>query len=388
MNENKDTRRIYLDNNATTPIDPRIMEVMSHCYKENFGNPSSIHWFGQNAKKALDDAREKVAAFINATPSEIIFTSSGTEADNLALLGIAQARKDFSRNKIIISEIEHHAILRTADTLETDGFIIIKAPVNQEGMVDITALEQLVDDKVLLVSIMTANNETGVIQPISRIAELAHSQGALLHTDAVQAAGKIELSIEKMGCDLMSLSAHKIYGPKGIGALYLNKKTTIHPCLYGGSQERGRRAGTENIAHIAAFGKACELCLEEYHERDIINRLRDTMQNRITRAINNAVIHGKNAARIPNTLSIGFPGIDAEALVIHLDLKGIAVSTGAACSSGIIEPSHVLRAMRVPKELLLSTIRISLGRFSTEEELNNACAILISVIEQLKLNSP
>jgi len=377
-------KRIYLDNNATTPLDERVFKEMEPYYKEYYGNPSSIHWFGQVAKKAIDEAREKVASFIAAKPSEIIFTSSGTEADNLALFGIANAYSSSKRKKIIISAIEHHAILHSAEELKERGFEIIMAPVNAFGVIDLMKLKEMIDGEVLLISVMASNNETGVVQPIKEIAELAKSAGAIFHTDAVQAAGKIPINVKELGCSLLSLSAHKMYGPKGIGALYLSNEINISPILFGGGQERGRRAGTENVAHIVGFGKACELSMNNKEEIERIRKLRDKLENSILANVKDAKINGKEANRVCNTINISFPNIDAEALVINLDLKGIAVSTGAACSSGKVEISHVLKAMNLPKEYLLSTIRISIGRFNTEEEINYAAEEISKSVELMR----
>lgn len=376
--------RIYLDYNATTPVDSRVLEAMMDYYHAIFGNPSSIHWYGQSAKKVLDEARDKVASFIKAKPAEIVFTGSGTEADNLALFGVANMYRNSGKTKVIISAIEHHAVLNAAEELQRNGFEVIKIPVNLDGVIDVERLKALVDDSVLMISIMMANNETGVIQPVEEIAKIAQEKGIIFHTDAVQAAGKIDVDVERIGCLLLTLSAHKMYGPKGIGALYINQKVKIHPMLFGGGQERGRRAGTENLAGIVGFGKSCEICLQEYNERERIKFLRDKLENILLNSLSYAVVHGRNVLRVPNTMSVSFVGVDAEALVIDLDLHKVAVSTGAACSSGSIEPSHVLSAMNLPPEQLMSTIRISIGRFTTEDEINQAAQIIISSAEKIK----
>lgn len=376
--------RIYLDYNATTPVDSRVLEAMMDYYHAIFGNPSSIHWYGQSAKKVLDEARDKVASFIKAKPTEIVFTGSGTEADNLALFGVANMYRNSGKTKVIISAIEHHAVLNAAEELQRNGFEVIKIPVNLDGVIDVERLKALVDDSVLMISIMMANNETGVIQPVEEIAKIAQEKGIIFHTDAVQSAGKIDVDVERIGCLLLTLSAHKMYGPKGIGALYINQKVKIHPMLFGGGQERGRRAGTENLAGIVGFGKSCEICLQEYNERERIKFLRDKLENILLNSLSYAVVHGRNVLRVPNTISVSFVGVDAEALVIDLDLHKVAVSTGAACSSGSIEPSHVLSAMNLPPEQLMSTIRISIGRFTTEDEINQAAQIIISSAEKIK----
>jgi len=376
--------RIYLDYNATTPVDPRVLESMIAYHHTIFGNASSIHWYGQCAKKAIEDAREKVAAFIKAKPSEVVFTGSGTEADNLALFGIANLYREGKRRKIIISAVEHHAVLNAANELKRSGFQVVRIPVNTDGIIIMDKLYELLDDSVLMVSVMMANNETGVVQPVEAIGKIANERGIIFHTDAVQAAGKISIDVESIGCSLLSLSAHKMYGPKGVGALYVNQRLRVYPILFGGGQERGRRAGTENIAGIVGFGKACELCMDEYTERDRIRYLRDRLESYLLNNVKGAVVHGKNVARVPNTISISFIGVDAEALVIDLDLNKVAVSTGAACSSGSIEPSHVLAAMSLPKNQLSSTIRISIGRFTTEEEINDAAQIISSSVEKIK----
>lgn len=376
--------RIYLDYNATTPVDPRVLEVMIGYYHAIYGNPSSIHWYGQIAKKVIDEAREKVASFIKAKSTEIVFTGSGTEADNLALFGIANMYRSSKKTKVIISAIEHHAVLNAAEELQRNGLQVIKVPVNSDGVIDMEKLRFLVDDSVLMISIMMANNETGVVQPVEEIAKIAQEKGIIFHTDAVQAAGKINIDVERIGCSLLTISAHKMYGPKGIGVLYINQKVKIYPMLFGGGQERGRRAGTENLAGIVGFSKACEICLQEYNERERIKYLRDKLENILLNSLSYAVVHGRNVLRVPNTISVSFVGVDAEALVIDLDLHKVAVSTGAACSSGSIEPSHVLSAMNLPPEQLMSTIRISIGRFTTEDEINQAAQIIILSAEKIK----
>ena len=376
--------RIYLDYNATTPVDPHVLEVMIGYYHAIYGNPSSIHWYGQIAKKVIDEAREKVASFIKAKSTEIVFTGSGTEADNLALFGIANMYRSSKKTKVIISAIEHHAVLNAAEELQRNGLQVIKVPVNSDGVIDMEKLRFLVDDSVLMISIMMANNETGVVQPVEEIAKIAQEKGIIFHTDAVQAAGKINIDVERIGCSLLTISAHKMYGPKGIGVLYINQKVKIYPMLFGGGQERGRRAGTENLAGIVGFSKACEICLQEYNERERIKYLRDKLENILLNSLSYAVVHGRNVLRVPNTISVSFVGVDAEALVIDLDLHKVAVSTGAACSSGSIEPSHVLSAMNLPPEQLMSTIRISIGRFTTEDEINQAAQIIILSAEKIK----
>ncbi|HEY1262657.1 MAG TPA: cysteine desulfurase family protein, partial [Terriglobales bacterium] len=334
-------RRVYLDNNATTPVLPEILDAMRPWFGERFGNASSIHHHGQEARAAVERARESVAALLSCRASEIVFTSGGTEADNLAITGLVQPG-----DHVISSTIEHHAVLNTCKHLEESGCDVTYAPVDRSGRVDPDDVKHALLPATKLISIMTANNETGVIQPVEEIGRIAAEADVYFHTDAVQAAGKIPLDVKRIGCDLLSISGHKMHAPQGIGALYVRKGTLLQPMLHGGRHERSRRAGTENVPGIVALGKAAELAKQGLNgEVGKIGVLRDRIEQTILGNIEATGVNGAGALRVPNTASIYFDYIEGEALVIALDLKGLAASTGAACSSGAIEPSHVLTAM-------------------------------------------
>lgn len=382
-------KRIYLDNNATTPVHPEVLEAMLPYFKEIFGNPSSIHWFGQQAHIAVENAREKVAELIGADDtSEIIFTSGGTEANNLAIKGVAFALKE-KGNHIITSQIEHHAVLNPCKNLEKFGFEITYLPVDKYGIVDLEALKKSISPKTILVSIMFANNEVGTIQPIEEISKICQKNGVYFHTDAVQAVGKIHIDVKKLGINMLSLSAHKIYGPKGVGALYIKKGTRIQPILHGGHHEKNRRAGTENVSGIVGLGKACEIAKRDI-EQEIKNLtyLRDKLWKGISEKIDNVQLNGHPEKRLPNTLNVSFKYIEGESILLNLDLKGVAVSTGSACTSGTLEPSHVLEAMGVDPVFSQGAIRFSLGRENTEEEIDYVVNILPEIVSKLRAMSP
>lgn len=373
-------RRIYLDHNATTPLAPRALDVMAAVLREDYGNPSSLHWFGQRARGALDVARGQVAALIGAQPNEIVFTGSGTEADNLALRGVAGMAKE-PRRKVLYSAIEHHAIVNTAKALAEEGVPAEAVRVGQDGRLHLEDLEARLDDHVALVSVMLANNETGVIQPVAEVARLAHARGALVHCDAVQAAGKIPIDVRALGVDLLTVSAHKLYGPKGAGALYIKRGTRLRALLRGGSQEKNRRAGTENVAAIAGMGEAAALATERLAEEAVREAaLRDALEARLL-AIPGTRVNGEGP-RVPNTTNVSFEGIEAESLLMALDLAGVAVSTGAACAAGAVEPSHVLRAMGLPMARIEGSLRFSLGRGTTEEDLRLAADKVAEAVER------
>ena len=363
-------RRVYLDHNATTPLDPRALEAMTAVLREDFGNPSSLHWFGQRARGVLDVARGQVAALLGAGPNEVVFTGSGTESDNLALRGVAGMAKA-PRNKILYSAIEHHAIVNTARALGEEGVPVQAIRVGTGGLVDLDDLDRHLDESTALVSVMLANNETGVIQPVAEIARRAHAKGALLHCDAVQAAGKIPIDVRALDADLLTVSAHKFYGPKGAGALYVKRGTRLRALLRGGSQEKNRRAGTENVAAIVGMGEAAALAAARLHEEAARETaLRDALQARLLE-IPGARVNGEGP-RVPNTVNVSFEGIEAESLLMALDLAGVAVSTGAACAAGAVEPSHVLRAMGLPMARIEGSLRFSIGRGTTEDDLRYA----------------
>jgi len=362
--------RIYLDNSATTPIAPEVFQVMMSALKEKFGNPSSLHWAGQEAKSSIEDARNTIAREIGALPEEIIFTSGATEANNLALMGTLSFSAA-EKKQILVSAIEHHSVLHVVRELEKKGVEVTYLPVDENGIVDSSLVEQFIQPFTILISIMMVNNEVGSIQRIAEIGKLAHEQNILMHTDAVQAIGLHKIDVNELNVDLMSISAHKIYGPKGIGALYIKKGTLMQAILFGGPQEMGLRAGTENVSGILGFGKAVGL-LADHRTGDYVHiqELKDRLINGLSQSIKNIHFNGSPEGTSPHILSVSFPGVDGEALLVHLNKLGIAVSMGSACNSKSIEPSHVLLAMGMSKELMSGTIRISLGRFSTEEEVD------------------
>jgi len=372
--------RVYLDHNATTPLDPRVLAAMLPILNEGFGNPSSLHWFGQRARAAVEEARAQVASLIGAAPAEVVFTASGTEADNLALRGVA-ARAHEPRRKLVVTAIEHHAVLNTVRALAEEGFRVETVRVDAQGRVDLDDLRARVDDRTALLSIMLANNETGVVQPVAEAARFARERGALVHCDAVQAAGKVEVDVRALDVDLLTLSAHKIYGPKGVGLLYVRRGTPMQPLVRGGAQERNRRAGTENVAGIVGFGAAALLARESLEADGArLRALRDRFEAELL-SIPGAARNGAEP-RVPNTTNVSFAGTEAEGLLMALDLVGVAVSTGAACAAGGIEPSHVLRAMSLPPERVQASLRFSLGRSTTEAQLTRAAEGVRTAVER------
>jgi cysteine desulfurase len=371
--------RIYLDHNATTPLDPRVLDAMMPVLQEGFGNPSSIHWFGQQARASLDAARGEVARLIGAAPAEIVFTASGTEADNLGLRGVAGMARE-PRRKLLYAAFEHHAVVNTAKALADEGWPVEAVRVTPGGVLDLDDLGARLDERTALVCLMRANNETGALQPVAEAARLAHERGALVLCDGVQAAGKVPLDVRELDVDLLALSAHKLYGPKGVGALYVKRGTRLRPWVRGGSQERNRRSGTENVAGIVGFGRAAALAREELvSEAARLQGLRDGLEDRLL-AIPGARRNGE-AVRVPNTANLSFEGIEAESLVMALDLMGIAVSTGAACAAGAVEPSHVLRAMGLPAERVQGSLRFSLGRGTTEGQVARAAEAVAQAVD-------
>lgn len=381
-------RRVYLDNNATTPLAAEVYEAMKPYSLEEYGNASSIHWYGQRAKAAVEAAREQVARLINARPSEIVFTSGGTESDNAAIFGVVEAARSETKH-VITTSIEHHAVLNAAKALEKRGVRVTYVRVGSSGVVDPQDVERAIRPDTVLISVMHANNELGTLQPIEEIGRIARENDIYFHTDAVQSVGKIPVDVEKLGVDLLSLSAHKLHGPKGVGALYIRKGTILKPLLYGGHHERDRRPGTENVPGIFGLGKAAELALGHMSEEATrLAALRDHLEEGILRNIPLVTVNGDRARRLPTTTNISFDYIEGEGFVIAMDLKGIACSTGAACSSGSLEPSHVMSAVGKTPEQARSSIRFSLGRFNTPEDIDHALDILPDVVEHLRAVSP
>ena len=377
--------RIYFDHNATTPPDQSVVEVMTTVLEEDFGNASSVHYFGQRAKARMDDARSALGGLIGAEPSEIVFTSGGTEADNFALRGAAEALEPTGRRHLIASAIEHEAVLVTLKALARRGWKTTLLPVGQTGIVDPDALSAALTDETAIVSVMHANNELGTIQPIAELASRAHAKGALFHTDAVQSVAKIPVDVAALGVDLLSLSAHKFNGPKGAGALWIKRGTRITAILTGGKHERTRRAGTENVPALAGMGAAAKLAVGKMAaEGARLAALRDRLEREVLAAIPGTAVNGALEPRVPNTTNLSFDGIEAESLLIALDLQGIAVSTGSACSSGTLEPSHVLRAMGLPAHRTQNSIRISLGQGNTEAQVDSFLELLPAVVGKLR----
>ncbi|MGH9410944.1 MAG: cysteine desulfurase family protein [Vicinamibacterales bacterium] len=377
--------RAYFDHNATTPPDPLVVEAVVRALRDTFGNPSSVHHYGQRAKAVLDDARADVAALVGAEAAEIVFTSGGTEADNLALRGAADALEPTGRRQLITTTIEHEAVLNTAKALARRGWTVTHLPVDRSGIVSPAALASAIGPETALVSVMHANNEIGTIQPIADLAAIAHEHGALVHTDAVQSAGKIPIDAAALGVDLLSLSAHKFNGPKGTGALWIRRGVRLVATMTGGKHERNRRGGTENVPGIAGMGVAARLARAKLvGESPRVAALRDRLERGVLERVPGTSVNGDAAARVPNTTNISFDGVEAESLLIALDLEGFAVSTGSACSSGTLEPSHVLRAMGFSSHRTQNSIRFSLGAGNTQEEVEQLIAKLPAVVEKLR----
>ena len=378
-------QRIYLDHNATTPVDPTVADAMTAVLREEFGNPSSVHHFGQRAKAAIDQARTAVGLLIGADPSEVVFMSCGTESDNLAIRGAAEALDRTGRRHLITTTIEHEAVLNTVKALGKRGWTTTLLPVDATGIVSAAVLRDALTDETAVVSVMHANNEIGTIQPIEELARLAHERGALFHADAVQSAGKIAVDIRRLGVDLLSISAHKFYGPKGIGALWIRRGLRLNPILTGGKQERSRRAGTENVAGIVGMGVAAGAARLKMNDEAVrLSMLRDRLEEGILRTVPGTLINGERGSRVPNTTNISFDRIEAESLLIALDLDGVAVSTGSACSSGTLEPSHVLKAMGFSPHRAQNSIRFSLGAGNTESDVDRVISIIRGVVEKLR----
>ena len=377
--------RIYLDHNATTPPHPSVVDRMAAALRDQFGNPSSVHHFGQMAKASLDEARSAVAALLGADPSEIVFTSGGTESDNFAIRGVAEALAVTNRRHLIATGIEHEAVLNTLKALARRGWDVTLLPVDESGIVSPDALREALTDQTALVSVMHANNEIGTVQPIAELARLAKARGAAFHTDAVQSAGKIPVDVKALGVDLLSLSAHKFYGPKGAGALWVRRGLRLLPPITGGKQERSRRAGTENVAGIVGLGVAAQLARAKMSEEaGRLAPLRDRLEEGVLAAVPGTAVNGARSPRVPNTTNISFDRVEAESLLIALDLAGIAVSTGSACSSGTLEPSHVLKAMGLSVHRTQNSIRFSLGAANTDADVDRVIAVLPGIVDKLR----
>jgi cysteine desulfurase len=378
-------RRVYLDNNATTPVLPAVLEAMQAYFGEHFGNASSIHHHGQETRAAVERARESVAALLGCRASEIVFTSGGTEADNLAIFGLVEPGQH-----VISSTIEHHAVLNSCRHLAASASDVTYVPVDGRGLVDPEDVRRALRPNTRLITIMMANNETGVLQPVEEIGKVAAEADVYFHTDAVQAAGKVVIDVKRIRCDLLSISGHKMNAPQGVGALYVRKGTTLRAMLHGGSHERSRRAGTENVPGIVALGRAAELARGAITQgaMDQISNLRDRLEQVILSEVESCGVNGQGSPRVPNTSNIYFDCTEGEALVIALDLKGLAVSTGAACSSGAIEPSHVLTAMGMPPEHARGSLRFSLGKQNTAEDIDFALSLIPSTVARLRELSP
>jgi cysteine desulfurase len=377
--------RIYLDHNATTPLDPSVAELMAQIGRDVWGNASSVHHFGQQAKAVLDEARGQVAELIGGDPAEVLFTAGGTEGDNAAIRGAAEALEPTGRRHLVTTAIEHEAVLNTVKALSRRGWRVTLVPVDSSGIVSAEAVAAEVTDETALVSVMHANNEIGTVQPLEAIAAAAHARGALVHTDAVQTAGKLPIDVRRLGVDLLSISAHKFYGPKGVGALWARRGVRLTPHMTGGRQERGRRAGTENVAGIAGLGRAAAVARAKLAvEGPRLKDLRDRLERGILAAIPGAERNGTAEPRVANTSNISLERVESESVLIGLDLEGIAVSSGSACSSGTLEPSHVLKAMGLPHARTLGSIRFSLGASNTEAEIDRVVAVLPKLVDKLR----
>ena len=381
-------RVIYLDNNATTRTAPEAVAAMLPYFSEYYGNASSIHTFGGRLAKVVEEGRAKVAGFLGADPSEIIFTSCGTEGDNAAILSALDVCPK-RRRKIVISTVEHPAILNLGKDLERRGYTVVKIPVDSLGRLDMDRAREMIDEETAVVSVMWANNETGNLYPVEALAELAHRAGALFHTDAVQAAGKIPFKLRDMNIDMLSVSGHKFHAPKGIGALYVRRGVRFRPFVVGGHQERGRRAGTENVPYIVGMGVAAELAMANFEtENNYVRKLRDDLHNRLIAAIPSVRVNGDVEHRLPNTTNLSFEYIEGESILMHMDIHGICASSGSACTTGSLEPSHVMRAMGVPYTAAHGAIRFSFSRYNTQEDVDTVVEVLPGIIEKIRAISP
>jgi cysteine desulfurase len=381
-------KNVYMDNAATTPVKKEVLDAMLPYFTEKYGNPSSIYRLGRESRAAIDESRERVAKIIGADAKEIYFTSGGTEADNWAIKGVALANKD-KGDHIITSKIEHHAVLHACEYLEKLGFKVTYLDVDEYGVVDLEQLKNSIQDSTILITIMFANNEIGTIQPIKEIGKIAKEKGVYFHTDAVQAMGNVKINVDELGIDLLSMSAHKFYGPKGVGALYVRKGVKIHPYIHGGAQERNRRAGTENIAGIVGLSKALEIAYENIDEHNKkLTRLRDKLIKEVTEKIGHVRLNGHPVNRLPGNVNFAFEFIEGESLLLSLDMVGIAASSGSACTSGSLDPSHVLLAIGLPHEIAHGSLRLTLGDFNTEEEVDYVVENLVKIVDRLRQMSP
>lgn len=380
-------RFVYADNAATTPVSREVIEAMSPCFSEVWGNPSSLHSKGREAKEILDDARERIARVFNCSASEIYFTSCGTEADNWAIKGAAMKMRQKGRTHIVTSKIEHHAVLNVCESLEKEGFTVTYVGVDEDGVVDMDELRRAVTDKTALVAIMYANNEVGTIEPIEQIGNIAHASGALMFTDAVQAVGNVPIDLSKLPVDMLSLSGHKIHAPKGVGMLYIKKGVNIANLIDGGGQERRKRGGTENLPYIVGLAKAVEMANEKIKDLSIVAKMRDKLIEEITK-IPFSKLNGHRTNRLPGNVNIGFEFIEGESLLLLLDMAGICASTGSACSSASLEASHVLLAMGVPHEKAHGSLRLSISHETTEEDVDYIISVLPGIVERLRNMSP
>lgn len=380
--------RIYFDHNATTPVLDEVFEAMVPFLKDQWGNPSSIHWAGRGTRKAVEDARERVSALLNCAPLELIFTSSGTEGDNHAIKGLAYAQKN-KGNHIITTKVEHPAVLSTCKHLQKEGFEVTYLDVDKDGLIDLDELTKAITPKTILISVMFANNETGVLFPIKEIGRIAKEKGVAFHTDAVQAAGKIKIDVADLNVDLLTISGHKLYGPKGVGALFIKRGTRLVPIIHGGHQERNRRGGTENVPGIVAMGKAAEIAMRDMDkETEHLQTLKERLEKGMIEKIPHIKVNGHPDKRLPNTSNISFEFVEGESLLLNLDMKGIAASSGSACTSGSLEPSHVLVSMGLSHELSHGSVRFSLGKSNTVEEIDYLLEIMPPIVERMRSMSP
>lgn len=381
--------RIYLDHNATTAPRPEVIDLVTRVLRDTWGNASSVHAYGQQAKSVLDEARSRVATLIGADPAEVVLCGSGTESDNLAIRGVAEIQSEAGRRHLVTTAIEHEAVRATMTALGRRGFRITTIPVDASGIVSVDAVREAVTPDTALVSVMHANNEIGTLQPIAEIAAIARASGALMHTDAVQTAGRIPVDVRALGVDLLTLSAHKFHGPKGAGALFIRRGVKLAPALTGGRQERGRRSGTEPVAIYAGMGLAAELAQAALaDEPGRLALLRDRLETALLAGIPDTVRNGAASPRVPNTTNLSFAGVESESLLIGLDLEGVAVSSGSACSSGTLEPSHVLRAMGCSHARALGSVRFSLGASTTEDAIDHAIDAVVRVVTRLQGQAP
>jgi cysteine desulfurase len=381
-------KKVYLDHAATTPTHPNVVLAMQPYYNEKFGNPSSIHAFGQEARSAVEAAREKVVRLIGGSAEEIVFTSGGTESDNFALEGVAFAKENQGKH-IIISKIEHHAVTECGEFLKKRGFEITYLPVDKYGLVDPQEVKKAITDKTILVSVMHANNEIGTIEPIAEISKIAKEKNVYFHTDAVQIAGHLPINVKELGVDLLSLSAHKFYGPKGVGALYIKKGTRLVSFLHGGGQEKGKRASTENVPGIVGLGVACELAQKTMTaEEPRLRALRDKLIKGILDKIPETILNGHPTLRLPNNVNVSIKYIEGESILLNLDMQGVAGSTGSACTSGSLEPSHVLLAIGLPHEIAHGSLRLTLGSSTVEDDINYVLEVLPPIVQKLRDLSP